>query len=298
MSENKSRLILLERLRWAKNHTLVRALSRFAARRYLRQPIIVVGCGRSGTTALCSALASHDDIMGADEAPLLDYVGSLAWSYAYHEVANYIQVATRLPEEQFRQTLQKLSFDTSFTTKALLLEWFRRQRLRQSNPSHWLVKAFPSAESADGLKWIFPKAKFVYLHRCGIQVVESMSKKNWFKALSFSQRCEFWSSRVWAYEYLRERDDAFEVRYQDFLERPAEVLTCLQGKLGLPYSSRPELFASGTLVSQGDRSTKGFSPSFLMSRPPSFSQWSVEEKAQFREICGDAMDSLGYPIPF
>ena len=48
----------------------------FISRRFIDNPVFVVCCGRSGTTALCLSMDQHPEILiGKPEAPLHHHVG-------------------------------------------------------------------------------------------------------------------------------------------------------------------------------------------------------------------------------
>jgi hypothetical protein len=163
----------------------------------------------------------------------------------------------------------------------------------------WGAKVFPTEQSSQGLRWLYPGAKFIYIFRNGIDVVQSMSKFGSFSALSFEERCRFWSDRADTYEYLRNRSDVCQIRFEDFLDDNDSALKSIYRYLDLADSLAPSAFASSRLIHPLDSPTAILNPKeTIAARGSSFQSWSGDERNVFKDICGDAMKMLGYGIPF
>lgn len=149
------------------------------------------------------ALDRHPRIVsGHYEAPLYKYIGEIAFVYNEGAVADYFQGSTRIPAEDLRGRLRRLCFESlwgrDFGLKTHLMR-MRREGKGFLDTRYWLAKAFPLEDQARGLLWLFPRARFIYIYRNGIDVVASMSRFGWFKTQDFRTRCSFWTDRVGYY---------------------------------------------------------------------------------------------------
>ena len=272
---------------------------------FLDRPVFVVACGRSGSTALCNGLGAHPQVLMAREAPLIHKFGETAYDYACGENPQYYQEFVALESGQLRQSLRRLSY-TSALGPGLGLDYHPRRvggkksafsagrRLR-----YWGAKAFPGEKAADGLHWLFPDVRFVYLFRNGLDVVQSMAKFGSFSKLEFERRCRFWSDRVFRYDYLRRHERAATVRFEDFVEDNAATFERLLAHLDLPPDAGPAAFTSTTLVHPLDQPTAKADPKAeLAKRERAYAAWSAEQKAIFTDVCAEAMALLGYDVPF
>lgn len=268
-------------------------------------PLFVVSCGRSGSTALCSALRAHPQIhMAINEAPLLHRVGGLCDNFFHSDATDYHLASMRISENILRDSLRKLCIESVFGTDLSLPHNPFTARGTKSIYSiqkfrHWGCQIFPSQSDLDGLRYLFPNAKVIYLHRNGIEVVHSMAKKNWFCDLSFEKRCHLWADSVFRYDYLDRDEMSFTVRHQNFLHHPKELFDNLFSWLGIIHSSQPAIFSSSNIVHPlGCPTRQGSIIEELKNRPPPGLQWNADERDIFCRICGEAMEKLGYPVVF
>ena len=134
---------------------------------------------------------------------------------------------------------------------------------------YWGVKAFPDRDAAEGLCWLYPGSRFIYIFRNGMDVVFSMSHFHAFRGMSFEQRCRFWAERVFRYEYLRGHERALAMRFEQFLDDPAAALSAIFAHLGLPDEPGPALFAGGHVLHPlGGQSLTTDPKTVLRVRPP------------------------------
>ena len=242
----------------------------------------------------------------AGEAPLIHKFGEAAHDYACGQNPQYAQ-KTRRPRERT---------SAPRAPAALLHLGARpRPRPRRTRPRHarrrtsaltggrrlrsWGAKAFPAEKAAEGLLWLFPQAKFVYLFRNGLDVVQSMTKFGSFSELEFERRCRFWSDRVFRYDYLRRHERAETVRFEQFVEDDAATFRRLLNHLALPPDAAPARFTSTTLVHPLDQPTAQADPKAeLAKRGRAYEAWTDEQRATFKRVCSDAMAHLGYDVPF
>jgi len=271
------------------------------AKSYLYQPVFLVGCGRSGTTALGRALGQHPAIRAANsEGALINHIGGVAGHYCCHEVSDYMVNSTALTDDSLREQLIKLIYEVvwgaNYGLRGVLSNYLRN--LGKSTPSRWLVKAFPDEREYSGLTFLFSKAQFIYIYRNGIDVVNSMTKFGWFSKQPFEDLCKFWATHMERYSYLEDRK-ALVVRFEDFAEQPENVLSRTLDYLGLWQESSVVAYAKSNVIHPLDQPDMEASPKeMLNSRPEAYQGWTHEQKKSFKEICGDMMKKHGYEVPF
>jgi len=125
-------------------------------------PVFIIGCGRSGTSILGNTLALHKSICYLHERRDL-------WHKAYPELdiwsGKYKNPLLYVDEKHY---------DVS-KTKKLRNIFFKEQVA--GNCKVLLEKLPINSFRLKFLKACFPEAKYIYLHRNGLEVAESISKK-------------------------------------------------------------------------------------------------------------------------
>lgn len=218
-------------------------------------------------------------------------IGELAYRFALGPAADWFQNNVELTSQELQQHYRWLSFASVFGTSA------SPGTDTRASVKHWGAKAFPDQQSAKGLLWLYPEARFIYLFRDGLEVVASMSKFDTFAQMSFEQRCRFWSQRVFQYEYLRAHDRSISISFQDFVDDNQGVFERIFDHLQVDHNPEPARFASSTLVHPLDEPTRKSNPKqVLRQRHRQHKDWSREQQDTFREICGEAMQLLGYDM--
>jgi hypothetical protein len=281
-------------------------LGRLLARRFMESPIFVVGCGRSGTTVLVTALDEHSQLIsGRHEAPLYRDIGSIGYRYCCSREAEYLRQTTQISADQLRHRLRILCFESMWGKDYGCKEHLKRiVRQRPGHGSylelrHWVAKAFPPEDEAKGLLWLFPRARFLYIYRNGIDVVSSMTKHRAFRERGFVALCHFWADRVEHYRYLTRWEKATSLRQEDLLAYPDGEFRRIFDFLGIGNEPGPAEYARSTLVHPlGQPTEKADVREALSKRKPGYTDWTQEQMSTFRGICGEAMQELAYEIPF
>lgn len=285
---------------------ILREVFKSRYRSFFSSPLFVVSCGRSGSTALCRSLGRHPQILMAErEAPLFDSIGKTASMYAEGKASNYIQASVRISEWRFKDQLRTQCYtqvfgpDLGFDYNPFHV--FDKKSLYSMN-NHvlfWGAKTFPCEKSAKGLTWLYPKCKFIYLFRNGVDVVYSMCRYGSFAKLSFEQRCRFWATAVANYQYLLHNERCVSIRFEDFLNDPARIFSDIYNHLGIIHDPSAIMFAQTNHINPLDQpSVKRNPKNEILKRRESHLSWSANEKNIFKEICSEAMDCLGYEMPF
>tara|TARA_Y100000385_G_scaffold260771_1_gene290942 strand:+ start:404 stop:1273 length:870 start_codon:yes stop_codon:yes gene_type:complete len=137
--------------------------------KYKFNPVFIIGCGRSGTTILGQTLSQHSKLHYLNERRDL-------WHKAYPEFniwsSNNHNLSLKANE----------THHISSKTKCLRRLFFKEQVLNKSNV---LVEKLPiNSFRMEFLTTAFPEAKFIYLHRNGMEVSSSIEKAiqkgNWY----------------------------------------------------------------------------------------------------------------------
>jgi len=236
--------------------------------------VFATGCGRSGTTALRTALSSHPNL--ASTGTENNIVGDLLQTCDLNATVESRRVSMQLSEEShdslFAQLIQDLIFPNSFENDDSLRPMF----------ATWITP-----ESAQRALKLFPKSQVVLIVRDGIATVESRLAHHSFGKLSFESQCQKWASWALLYEWARDRDDCMIVRHEDLVAEAEATINSVIAFLDLPSSAEP-----ARILNQNR-----FHPTPKDSRPV-WQNWSGRDREIFVEICGRAMDSLGYRVPW
>jgi Sulfotransferase family len=259
------------------------ALHPVVPRAWLRieRPIFIVGCSRSGTTALVDLFANHPDIANYSEAAQLF---ELAYCDPEIDHEKTEADATRFEQARLRVLI------------GLLLRIRRKRRFLNKHPENSLRLRL--------LKRIFPDALFIHLIRDGRAVVASACAQTlrdplrqafpmgWFPK---PPRWRQYRDLPWAEQFAHQwvdivgyvRDcagdvipegDYIEIRYEDFCADPAATLRRLDRFCRLDDARRPGAPAA----------------SITAWRPPSSPAIAAPEMARIAPVIAPLLAELGY----
>ena len=257
---------------------------------YADIPMIVVsGLGRSGTTLLRNCIAAHPEIDARNQES--NYLFSL------------MRGGNLAMEDEFlvRFLAVKTSEFWNLHREMILnLCWPKVQKANSS------VKAIATYTKLDpraamGLEKTFKRLSIIYALRNGIEVVSSFQSFKPFQNLSFADACRLWSIRYDMFQYCRDNEHATLIRYEllasDQEKWEASIDECLQ-RVGLSFHdgcrkplSKP--FAPTRFEGESRQDAKD-----LSKRKDRWRLWTEEQKDVFVDVCGQAMQDLGYEIPW
>lgn len=274
------------------------------ARSFMDQPLLVVGIGRSGTSVVKDALGQHSRVLACEgEAPHLAPLASMIDHLEVADLRDYYRRSLRMPVDRFFDHLRTIAFEASMGPRTGLrrvLQEAVRGRKWVFGLRYWCVKAFPDEAQAAALEGLYPEARFIYVVRNGVEVVQSRTRFEAMRDRPFEEHCRSWAESVRTYAYLEHRADALTLRHEDLVSDPDAEFSRIAGFLGLPPEPGPADFTKTTLVHPLDEPTETdvAVAMRLRERPPGHRSWTSEERATFTETCGDAMAKLGYESPF
>jgi hypothetical protein len=141
---------------------LVEALYPALPVRGIERPVFIIGCGRSGTTILGTALSRHDKVTYLNEPRKL-------WSAVYPET----DIWPGSPAGNGKLVLGAADADAESSRR--LARLFRFQTLRSGRPL--LVEKLPvNSFRLPFVHAVFRDARFVYIARSGLEVARSIEK--------------------------------------------------------------------------------------------------------------------------
>ncbi len=247
--------------------------------------VFVVGCPRSGTSALAWALAEHPAFAGGPESnilwPLFQHGGPrLAWDVAYRGRTDSWCVVHKVRQEEFA---------------AAVGAGLERLFASRSGGRRWVVDSSPeNVLIAEDLAFIFPTARFVHLVRDGRAVVASMLRSGFAEpwAWSFEEACRTWvhfvTAGLKAQQALGER--MCSVVHQRLVEDPRGACAHLLAFLGEPDHPGPAAFLQTRRVNSSydaaspEDMKRPRDPKRLRERP--WLAWPAEWHERFHAIAG------------
>jgi Sulfotransferase family len=266
------------------------------------RPVFVSGAARSGTTIVIQALGRHPDLAAPlGEAPYLLPLGRAAHALREGPGVEYVRDSLRLPRQEVEDRLRRLAFEVAAGGNLGLETLVRHAtRHRGALPKRWCARCSPEEDAALGLLALFPAARFVDVVRNGLEVVASRQRFAAFRDLPFEAQCGAWARSVSRSAFLVSRSDTIRVRHEDLLARPEETLGRVLAELGVRYHPGPAQFARSTHLHPLDEpSAFGVAvQARLAAREAPHANWSAEQRATFKSLCGDAMRQAGYGVPF
>lgn len=279
--------------------------------RWFHRPIFVVGTGRSGTTILLEALGTHPNLLRAlGEAPIIAHLGGVAYRYDCGADDDYLRRTVKISEKRFFRLLRKICFESTtgrdyglFMRAKGVAERavrYRRFILTPGWTRHWVANTYPDRDSYEGICALYPQARFLWIHRSGIDVVKSRMRFAGFKHMTFSKHCETWAQSVERYRWVADSEVALELRHEELVTNSIGFFSRVHEFLELSDHPNPAKFAQGTLVHPLDQRSKGHVDvkASLSERKSAWLDWTPDQRETFKRICAEAMAEMNYPVPF
>ena len=239
-----------------------------------------------------------------NEAPLERAVAS---AYGKHlvntpEFGRFVRRATVASWDNVETSFRRLIFEASIGDEA------GRERLHEefaagtdvANLRGWLAKVGGLGKPAvAGFSGLFEGLKPVYVHRNGVDTVQSRTQFGPFAKQTFESNCEKWAKGLGLLRLLEQNSDVIVVRHEELLNDAEGLFTQILGELGLDEDPAPAQYALNTARHPTqDLDDEQTIAEHFETRAEAHGSWNDEQKRIFLDICGKAMDALGYEIPF
>lgn len=257
-----------------------------------RGPVFIVGCPRSGTSALSWALAQHPDMWVSAES---DFIQLL---FGYGHMQKAYRVAHDRPDEGWLAK-NEVGYPEFCANLGLGVDALFRSR---SGGARWIDSSPGYTLMMGELALMFPDARFVHLVRDGRAVVNSMISSgfdiDW--ARDFERACFTWAhyvrkgiefEKIWA-------DRAFRVPHGDLIDDPQQTCSDILRFLGEEHDEAPARFLmEGRINSSYDNAAPGdiraVKNTHRLKESP-WVKWDVTRQATFARVAGDAMRLAGH----
>ena len=194
----------------------------------LRDPVFLVGSERSGTTLLRLMLDHHPEIAFDKEADYM--VTMVSDAGVLPSPKTYLEWVTTVRGMEY-------AVEPSRTYPQLVNDFLRQKQSASGGKPHVGATVH---RNFDRLRFLWPAARYIHLVRDPRDVARSVVQKGW--AGNVYQGSEFWleAERCWD-SLVRHLGDgqAIEVRYEELVTRPEQMLSAVCGFIGVAYS--PEM---------------------------------------------------------
>ncbi|MGC1377556.1 MAG: GSCFA domain-containing protein [Anaerolineales bacterium] len=259
--------------------------------------IFIIGCPRSGTSALSWAMAEHPALWTSAESDILLYLLRTPWFFEHYQRA----VASQ--ENRVWLVKHKVSYAefASYIGKGLDLMFRSR-----SGDKIWIDATPAYTTVVSELMVYFPQAKFIHIIRDGRAVVNSMLTSGFAGAEfnDFELACKAWVHYVnKGLNIMRQFPDCVhEIRNENLVADSEKEFGLLYQFLGLepcPESVtfiRTKRINSSYLNVEKSDIKKAKDPSLMPKEP--WKNWTAENQKLFIKIAGETMTMLGYDLNF
>lgn len=274
------------------------------------KPIFIGGCPRSGTTLLSALLGAHSQCIAVPESQFkIECLRPQGMPTRPDEVE--ATLSKILSDWRFRawgivpDDAESGRPDT-FDSYAAMVEWLVQEYANQHGHAEmvqtWIDHTPDNVYNLTTLLEAFTDAKAVHIIRDGRAVAASMMPLDWGPNTARGAG-HYWVENVsygLAAESILNQDRITQVRYEDLVSSPEQVLEWLCSWLGLNFEES---------MTRGDGFVKPAYYSYrahrLVGKKPDSSRanaWETELKARdieaFESVTGDFLQYLGYELRF
>jgi len=248
-----------------------------------QEPVFVLGAARSGTSAIAQALLKCDVYQGFEEGHLLwiiqKFLETVHSFYEFNGEDGASHRFTMLSHTPYTY----LTDAARATLVAAMSEMFSTRKWVDKTPRPEMIAA------ARLMQELWPKAKFIFMKRRGIENVASRLLK--FPQLSFEDHCVDWANCMASWLNVRDLlgSSAIEVEQLALARRPELVASGLGRFLVL---SEDAVSSIGRSLSQDLPEKTSISPAATLDI--AHVPWSTSQVVFFRKTCGAMMAAFGY----
>jgi Sulfotransferase family len=285
----------------------------------IERPIFVIGCGRSGTTVLYEALCAHPHVAWfsnyTERWPRTPQLALLSYLRRFQRICRSSSRFAPKPVEGYplwnmcsaRSEVAgnaPLVESDVFESESQCLKQLIADHLRYQHASRFVNKNTRNSRRIRYLRQIFPDAQFIHLLRDPRATAASLVRVSWWRDLPLwwadnqtprrltarghtdavlaANHWRFVVERLLADSQTLPASQYLEVRYEEFIDSPTQVLAQIVEFCGLPWSAS---FA------------KNVAERRLVSANTKFrSQFDTTELAAMSDVFGPLAKKLGYLV--
>lgn len=250
------------------------------------RPVFVMGCVRSGTTAIGKALKAAS-LPGWTEGHLFPLLHFMKQKIDQYFVA----------ESPYLANGWGVSFLAPGDLESLLVDYFEQLQLSHHLSTRWVDKT-PGAEmieAAPYLHSLWPHARFIFCRRRGVENIKSQLRRFANESgvnIGFQDACVVWARCMEKWAGVRESlgETFCEIDQGEMAKNPEGTAAKLAGLLDLT-SSQAEALRNSLRDCHPELTSSSFAPESLEE-----TGWSKDQRNFFLTMCGPSMQSYGYPI--
>jgi len=209
----------------------------------MKNPIFVVGSGRSGTTLLQRMMRSHSRISSPTGEshffiPLYENRALYGDLTVVENVKKTLEEMRRISREYVEEDLKGLAFDVDalaeeFTDEGknnmvALISWLMEKNATGEGKRRWLEKTPYYILHMETILEMFPDAQFIHIIRDGRDCALSMlQRKHDLKIFNTYHAAQVWKQYVEAGQQTGKQLQAkqyFELRYEDLIDDPDKTM--------------------------------------------------------------------------
>ncbi len=261
-------------------------------------PVIIGGCGRSGTTLLRVMLDSHRNVCCGPESELF-----LPKLIRPQRLARYFDV----PPAEFERLYRGVASRGEF------IDLFFASYCHRTDKRRWGEKTPRNVTRLQYIFTLFPRARFINVIRDGRDVVCSLRTHPRYKVIDgrlvpantrkpLEECITRWVHDVEASRPFWTDPRYMEVRYEDLVDDPGATLRRLLRFIDEPWDERMLRYHE---VDSNSRDVTKFPQNPEATRPltpDSIGRWqwelSAKELATFRRLAGSLLAELGYATKY
>lgn len=181
-------------------------------------PVFIVGCPRSGTTLLRRMVNAHPNLSAGPETHFLIVLKNI-------EVLRWNQLSLfGITQAQWHSHVREL------------FSWVHSQRAEREGKSRWVDKTPGYALILDFIDELYPDSQIIHLLRDPHDVVDSWRRR--VGPVKAREAVKAWPEHVRAARAFRDKhspDRFTEIRYEELVANPKDVMSALLSWLGEPW---------------------------------------------------------------
>lgn len=271
----------------------------------VKPPVFVLGSQRSGTTMLRLMLNNHPKLAIPHESAFITiYYKRLA---SYGDLCRQDNVRRLLDDVARHPLVQrgKLIPDPEAVLARPIhsysdfVDAVFRSYAEARGKSRWGDKTPFYTPDIDVIRCIFPRAKIVHLVRDGRDVVLSQKSIEWMSSNLPKLVLDWqWKTTIAHKVGAVMGNDFLEVRYEDLVCRPEEILRRICAFIGEDYAPEMLNYSSNAEAVVPSESLRWHRNSVQPPDPAQLQKWkkrlSKAERVVFEQLAGETLDLFGY----